>query len=326
MKRYYRMFENIIMSDDEIPKKAGKLLLKALMANMMMLIMIAWNKLVMKEQDDKLPPSTRDVPHITLGQIGDNVYAFRQLGSFSELLEWVGLDDYKWTKEDLAAPVDKAWGMITPFVKMPVELVSGLNFYPSLTQPRAIRDKWQHFFNSLGVDSIYNEVTGKPTKGVGEILKSSVIYNYDYKESAYYEILDIKREWQGSDNGSIYKPTPKSNALYYMKTAVRYKDKKAAMKYLDKYFENGGTAKGIKQSIATLNPMYGFTSKDTMAKGEDFIASLSDEQKEKLKVAQDFYENDLMLPQEVLSRLGKKDITDEEAKNLLRNYINAKCK
>ena len=326
MKRYYRMFENIIMSDDEIPKKAGKLLLKALMANMMMLLMIAWNKFVRKEQDDKLPPSIRDIPHITFGQIGDNVYAFRQLGSFSELLEWIGLDDYKWTKEDLTAPVDKAWGMITPFIKMPVELASGLNFYPSLTQPRAIRDKWQHFFNSLGVDSLYNELTGKPTRGAGEILKGAFVYNYDYKESAYYEILDIKRKWQDNDSGSIYKPTPKSNALYYMKTAVRYKDKKAALKYLDKYFENGGTGKGIKQSFATLNPMYGFTAKNTAGKGSEFIASLSNEEKEKLKVAQDFYENDLMLPPEVLSRLGKKDITDEEAKNLLRNYINAKCK
>ena len=244
----------------------------------------------------------------------------------------MGLDDYEWTKEDLTAPLDKAWGMITPFVKMPVELVSGLNFYPSLTQPRAIRDKWQHFFNSLGVDSIYNTVTGKPTRGAGdilkesgEILKGSVIYSYDYKESAYYEILDIKREWQDSDNGSIYKPTPKSNALYYMKTAVRYKDKKAAMKYLDKYFENGGTGKGIKQAFAALNPMYGFTGKDTVEKGKAFTASLSEDEKEKLKIAQDFYENDLMLPQEVLSRLGEKDITDEEAKNLLKNYINAKC-
>lgn len=326
LKRYYRLFENIIASDDKIPKKAGKLLLKALMVNMLGLLMAAWNRLVMKEEDDKLPPSVRNVPHLTLGQFGDDIYAFRQLGSFSELLEWFGLDDYKWSSEDLTAPLDKAWGMVTPFLKMPVELVSGLNFYPSLTQPRAIRDKWQHFFNSLGVDDLYNEITGKPTKGAGEILKGSVVYSYDYKESAYYEILDIKREYQGKTDNTIYGIDAKSNALYYMKTAVRYKDKEAALKYLDEYFENGGTAKGIKQSFATLNPMYGFTSKDTAEKGEAFIASLTEDQKEKLKIAQDYYENDLMLPENVLAKLGKKDITDEEAKNVLRGYINAKCK
>ncbi|MBQ3114881.1 MAG: strawberry notch family protein [Clostridia bacterium] len=326
LKRYYRMFENIIASNDDIPKKAGKLLLKALMVNMLGLLMIAWNKLVMKDADDQLPPSVRNVPHLTLGKVGDDVYAFRQLGSFSEILEWIGLDDYKWTSEDFVAPLDKAWGMITPFVKLPVELASGLNFYPSLTEPRAIRDKWQHFFNSLGVDDIYSEVTGKPTKGVGEILKGGLVYSYDYQESAYYEILDIKRNYQGSNDNTIYGTDAKSNALYYMKTAIRYNDKKAALKYLDEYFEHGGTGKGIKQSFATLNPMYGYTSKDNIEKGNAFIASLTDDEKEKLKIAQDYYEKELMLPESVSSRLGKKDITDEEAKNLLRNYINSQCK
>ena len=65
-----------------------------------------------------------------------------------------------------------------------------------------------------------------------------------------------------------------------MKKAVKYKDKETAIKNLDKYFENGGTGKGIKQSLATLNPMYGFTSKDTVEKGNKFIASLSNDEKE----------------------------------------------
>ena len=326
LKRYYRLFENIIMSDDNIPKKAGKLLLKGLMVNLLALLMVAWNKLVMKDEDDELPPSVRNIPHITLGKIGNDVYAFRQLGSFSELLEWVGFEDYKWTEEDLTAPLDKAVGMITPVVKTPVELLTGLNFYPSITQPRAIRDKVEYFFSTLGVDDAYKAIVGKPTKGIGDIAKGAVTYSYDYKESAYYEILDIKRKYQGDTDNTIYGQTPKSNALYYMKTAVRYKDKKAALKYLDEYFKNGGTAKGIAQSIEMLNPMYGYSGKDTIAKGEEFVKSLSDDEKDKLKVAISYYENDLMLPEDVSAMLRKKGITDEQAKNLLTNYINSKCK
>ena len=326
LKRYYRLFENIIMSDDNIPKKAGKLLLKSLMVNALALLMVAWNKLVMKDEDEELPPSVRNIPHITLGKIGDDVYAFRQLGSFSELLEWVGLEDYQWTSEDKTAAIDKAVGMVTPVVKTPVELLTGLNFYPSITQPRAIRDKVEHLFSTLGVDDVFRVVAGKPTKGIGDIAKGALTYTYDYKESAYYEILDIKREYQGDTDNTIYGQTPKSNALYYMKTAVRYKDKKAALKYLDEYFENGGTAKGITQSIEMLNPMYGYTSKDTIAKGQEFVKSLSDDEKEKLKVAISYYENDLMLPKNVSNLLRKKGITDEHAKNLLTNYINSKCK
>ena len=326
LKRYYRLFENIIMSDDNIPKKAGKLLLKGLMVNALALLMVAWNRLVMKDEDDELPPSVRNVPHITLGKIGDDVYAFRQLGSFSELLEWVGFEDYQWTKEDLTAPIDKAVGMISPLFKTPVEIITGLNFYPSITQPRAIRDKVEHLFSTLGVDDVYRAVAGKPTKGIGDMVKGAVTYSYDYKESAYYEILDIKREYQGDTDNTIYGQTPKSNALYYMKTAIRYKDKKAALKYLDEYFENGGTAKGITQSIEMLNPMYGYTGKDTIAKGQEFVNSLNDDEKDKLKVAINYYENDLMLPENVSAMLRKKGITDEQAKNLLTNYINSKCK
>ena len=326
LKRYYRMFENIIMSDDKIPKKAGKLLLKALQVNLLQLLWVAWNRLVMKDEDDKLPTTARLVPHITLGRIGDDVYAFRQLGSFSELLEWVGLEDYKWTEEDLLAPVDKMVGMISPFYKLPVELTTGLNFYPSITQPRAIRDKWEHFFSTLGYEDVYKIVSGKPNKGFGDVVKGSFVYSYDYKESAYYEILDIKRKYQGSEDGSIYKPTAKSNALYYMKTAIRYKDAKTALKYLDEYFKHGGTGKGISQSIAMLNPMYGYTSASTYEAGVAFINSLSDEEKEKLKIAYDYYEKELMLPEEVAKYLRKKDITNEEAKNVLRKYIKEKCK
>jgi hypothetical protein len=276
----------------------------------------------MKDEDDKLPPQTRNVPHITFG----NGYAFRQLGSFSELLEWIGYEDYEWNEEDITAPLDKAAGMISPLFKTPVELITGLNFYPSITQPRAIRDKWEHFFNTLGVAGVYNELTGKPTQGWGKVVESAFIYHYDEKESAYYEILDIKRKYQGDDDGTIYKPTAKSNALYYMKKAIKYNDKEAALKYLDEYFENGGTGKGMASSFSTLNPMYGFTGKETYAKGQEFISSLTAEEKEKLKIAQDYYEKELMLPGDVSKRLGKKNITDDEAKNLMKNYINSQCK
>ena len=326
LKRYYRLFENAITSDGTIPKKAGKLLVKGLMVNLLAILMVMWNRTVKKDDDDKLPPSVRNIPHITLGRIGDEVFAFRQLGSFSELLEWAGLEDYQWTEEDWMAPIDKAWGMISPFLKQPIELISGLNFYPSISKPRAIRDRWEHFFSSFGVDSVYRIVVGKPSKGVGDTLRGSVVYTYDYKESAYYEILDIKRKYQGENDNTIYGVDAKSNALYYMKLAIRYKDKQAALKYLDEYFANGGTGNGIVQSFATLDPMYGYTGKDTIEKGEAFIASLSDEEKEKLRIAQEYYETELMLPENVAALLRKKNITDEEAKNLLISFINGQCK
>jgi hypothetical protein len=216
--------------------------------------------------------------------------------------------------------------MITPFAKIPVEIASGLNFYPELTKPRAIRDKWDHFFNSWGVADVYRHATGKPTRGVGHTIENAFLYKYDYKESAYYEIQDRKREFQNKKSSTIYGVDDKSNALYYMKLAVRYNDKKAALKYLDQYFENGGTGRGITQSFATLNPMYGFTGKDTIEKGKLFVKSLDDNEKQKLKIALKYYEDELMLPPNVIELLKKKNITDSEAKNVLKKYINSKIK
>ena len=112
----------------------------------------------------------------------------------------------------------------------------------------------------------------------------------------------------------------------HMKLAVRYNDKKAALKYLEQYFENGGTGRGIIQSFSTLNPLYGFTGKDTMEKGEQFVKSLDDSEKQKLKIAQQYYEDELMLPDNVTALLKKKNITDTEAKNVLKKYINSKIK
>ena len=324
-KRYYRMFENIIAGNDSIPKKAGKLMLKALLVNLLPLLMYAWNHLVRGEDEKLLPPSVRNIPHITLGKVNDKVYAFRQLGSFSELLEWVGLDDYKLTKDDITAPVDKAWGMITPFATTPISLATGLNFYPEVTNPQMIRDKAAYIANSLGVQGVYDIVMSRPNKGWEDVAKGAFVYSYDIEESAYNEIISMKHEYQGNDTGAIYKPTPKSNALYYMKKSIKYKDEEKAFKYLNDYFEAGGSVKGIKQSLNMLNPMYGFLGKDTKAKGEEWIKSMSDDEREKLRIAQKYYDNNLALEDDISVALGKCE-TEEEAKTLLEKYIKQRCK
>lgn len=52
----------------------------------------------------------------------------------------------------------------------------------------------------------------------------------------------------------------------------------------------------------------------------------TDEEKEKLKIAQEYYEKDLMMPENVLALLGKKGVTEEDAKKIMKAYIKSKCK
>ena len=158
------------------PGNAGKLVYRIAAANALMALMMLVNRVLNPDDDDKLPEDVRARPHFTFGHIGDNIITFTRLGNISEMLEWVGLDDLQWDAEDIYAPADKIYGSITPFLKTPFELSTGLTFYPEFAHPRAIRDRWQYFFNTLGPADVYSAVSGKPSNKK----KTSLIEKYSH--------------------------------------------------------------------------------------------------------------------------------------------------
>jgi hypothetical protein len=81
--------------------------------------------------------------------------------------------------------------------------------------------------------------------------------------------------------------TPKGNALFNYKLALRYKDYAAAEHYLDEYVAKGGTAAGLARSLQAMNPLYGMNPMDRM----QFIAGLDSESMAKLERAIDYYAN-----------------------------------
>ena len=80
---------------------------------------------------------------------------------------------------------------------------------------------------------------------------------------------------------------PKSQSLANYKSALRYNDKETAKYYLDKYKSLGGTDKGLKTSLATLDPLSGLNAKDRKA----FIDSLNGEEKKELEKAIQYYKS-----------------------------------
>ena len=62
------------------------------------------------------------------------------------------------------------------------------------------------------------EIRSRESAGRGTLIDDKYsIYSCDDKESAHYEILDIKRNYQGKTDNTIYGTNEKPNALYYMK-------------------------------------------------------------------------------------------------------------
>ena len=322
LRRYYRFFANPIISIAQGDSKAQnvKNLAKRMATPAVYAIILALiNGVLNREADEKLPEDVRNRPHITFGEWGGNVYAFTRIGNIPELLEWVGLDDWKWTEDDWQAPIDKMWDSITPAIKVPFELATGESRYSDFDQPSAIRDRWEYLFNTFGLSDVYKGVTGKPVKnGLWDTVQNMAVYKYDTMESAYWDTIANKRNWQNQAQTSV-DPTPKSNALYYMKQAIRYGEADKAKKYMKEYFKQGGTGKGIVTSINTMNPYYGFTSDDNKAKGDEWVASLNEIEREKLESAVSYYNSYLAIPEAYKKKLNKADNATAEA--LMNTYI-----
>lgn len=318
--RYARLFKNAIRNDEfmasvgKAAAGAGRKLPFFLLRNIgkfifgslfLTSILQASNYLFFKEEEDQLPTSVRSRPHAILGKDSDgNIIYFSRLGALTDLLEWVGLDTPvqdisdilngrmtipEKVKEMALAPLNKAIGSGIPLEKTAIEAIVRRSIYPDISNPRSIRDRAEYIANSLGVLDEYKVVAGKPRKPYLQTLVNKAVYRADPLESAYYEILDAKQKFlrehgKGSDSFFYSK---KSVALYNYKLSLKYKDADSAIKYLAEYKALGGTARGLRQSLNTMNVWYGIPKELTVK----FLQYLTPKEQYKLELAKEYYRN-----------------------------------
>lgn len=281
--------------------KLGKFVFKA---SLLMAMITAWNLLRYPDEEKDLPADVRERVHIVLGRDknGKVVY-FSRLGAMQDFLDWFGIDTPVQTVRDFLngrkslkeiaigvakEDANKMINSLTPFIKTTGELLYGYKLFPDAFKKQRIRDRWQYMFESFGLGNEYKALAGKPTRGYGRSLWDLFIYKADPYESAYWGTLDEKRRFlkkigKGSEGG--YSITPRSEALYNIKLAARYGDKEAGKKYLLEYIAKGGTAKGLKQSLNTMNPLYGLSD----AEKRVFVQQLDTEGKEDCVKALEYY-------------------------------------
>ena len=96
-----------------------------------------------------------------------------------------------------------------------------------------------------------------------------------------------RRFMQGIQKGGDFQgiSTPKSTAIYNYKTAIRYKDREAADKYLQEYADLGGTREGFDRSLQSLHPLYGLNKQEQ----QEFRISLGEDDRVRLDRAIEFY-------------------------------------
>lgn len=316
-RRYSQFIKNAINGDKEMAIRMGKRmgakaplvafrLGKFVVAATAFSVMLeVYNHLMFPELVDKVSDYVKERPHIILGTDKDgNVQYFTNMGALGDFLEWFGLDsasqmtrDYLSGKKSIKEiatemakkPVNILAQSVRPEVKTFLEVSTGTTIFPDVFEPVKTRDRWRQLFNNFGLENEYDALTGKPMRGgYKKSIEEVFVYKSDPAETAYNNARSAKYDYlkkigKGSGYGDI---NPKSNALYYLKLAIRYNDLDAAKKYLDEYIRLGGTKKGLKQSIATMHPLYGL-SKDERVK---YVKSLSRDEKKELKQAIEYYE------------------------------------
>lgn len=250
--------------------KAGKLTAKAAALSALVTL---WNHTFFPDEEKELGKARRQL-HLILGRNKDTgeIRSVRFQGALSDVLNWVGAEDLhfdigdiitgkstiaKKGKEAAGAFAGKIFNALGPQFKLPVETVAGKSTYPDITRPRTIRSKGEHIAKTFSVQLPYKIFTGKPIRGIKDELMASIVYKTDPGEQAYFDTKALVHDYlrdQGKDVGS-YSPSNKSNALYYYKKALAYKDDKAADKWWKRYEELGGNKRGKRKSVQSSSPL-----------------------------------------------------------------------
>lgn len=276
---------------------------KVFLTQVLFAAVTAFNHLVHPDEEEAMGDADRKQLHAILGTSSDGkVMSVRFQGAFSDALSWFGLEDYpdiyrkiaddKMTAGELAAKMLKATpnkfiGAASPFFKLGAELLTKRSFFPDVFNPKPIRDRSKHTARFLSVDSEYDALTGKPSRGYLDSLKKTIIYEADPGEQAYNTIREkgykfIEKNGKARGGGE---PDAKANALYYHKQAIRYGDKKAADKYLQEYLKEGGKRSKISESINHAAPLASLP----VSLRYKFRQSLSPSEQETLKRASAWY-------------------------------------
>ncbi|MEZ2737460.1 hypothetical protein [Aneurinibacillus aneurinilyticus] len=271
-------------------------------------ILIAlWNNIMFGDEEDEIPERERQKTHIILGRNskGEVLY-FSRVGTLDDFLEWFGIESLtldardiiegrrtfkEVATENLSKPVVKVAGMMNNIPKMLFEIISGQSYYPDPKNPKEFGSIGEYIANVFGVKNEYKYLEGLPKRPYSENLDNFLWFKSDPRETAYYETLSNKRRFlkrigRGVSGGIS---TEKSAALHNLKQAIKYQDQKAIKKYAQEYIKLGGTDEGFERSMKSMHPLFGM--KDEVQ--EQFINSLPPNDKEKLKIAIEYYKTTL---------------------------------
>jgi diguanylate cyclase (GGDEF)-like protein len=282
----------------------------------------AFNKLFFPEAEQDVPKDARGRPHLitSYDPKTKNATYYNRLDNLADALSMFELDNFMGYREDYLngrmslgeilfqmgpkGATNKLYQALGPQYKMPVELLTGTKTFPNVWESRKVNDRWEQFFGTFKLNSIYRQIQGLPDhKGTTRIAGMEVPtyalgggQRVDIGESAYSEMKRQASLWnqkRGRKPG-MGGDTPKSVALMYHKQAMRSEDREAAARFLVDYII-AAAGEGIPKdkmeenyrvSLKTLDPLHMLKEADQ----KKFIAQLSPGDVARLKRAYQYYQ------------------------------------
>ena len=286
-KRYFQLIKNGL-TEDEINSFATRFL-KGQMANapyytykaaktLLYINLFSWlvelfNHLFYPEDEEKLPPDIQGKLHITLGHDDNgNIRYFSQLGAIPDVLEWFNLDTPRydvmqilngqlsvseWLTRLVSAPVNKVVNALSPFIKTPMELITGRSTFPEPLNSRHEDNRLKLLAQSLGLSWPYKLLSGEKVDNFEE-LKRLFIYKQNADEAAYFYAGNLIRKYQEQVLGQKFDgfaTSKRSQKLRELRNALRRKDRDTVLRCIHEIAELEGTVQGLKTSIRNMNPV-----------------------------------------------------------------------
>ena len=268
----------------------------------------AWNHLLFPDEEEELNDTDQRRGHLIIGKVKDEILMLPTPGALADMGRWIGF-------EDALAAIDHVqsgrgrWGDVveavgsgfvntvaqgvTPFVKMPLELVTGIETFPDVMAPRRMRDRSQYVIRGLGLNVVTDLAgalanMGKPTQGAFHILSTLAVDRRPADYSAYSQIRAIAYQYKSHVSGEktfLGPMQPNEEAFYNYRLALRFGDENAQARWRKRMGELKITGKRRREMLDRSRPL-GMLTKTQQ---RQFRATLTDQERRVLTRADTYW-------------------------------------
>ena len=263
-----------------------------------------WNWLFFGDDEERLSPEQQMQLHLNLGEWGGKQTTLRFQGAMSEYLGWLNMEDagaiYKEVQDGQATfsdiftemakgPANKMAQGLTPFVKVPIELLTGKQFFPDIFKPYDIYDPYEHTARTFSLHKEYKAIVnyaGEPVPSEDYFSFDSVADAFVYRRQAgELQYNQFRRQMyqfrEQNDNAKekrrLYNARKKALAIGDYDTA-----KMIQRKLVEDY---GATRKSLQTSHDRLSPQGMLTKKQR----KQWEKTASPKQKAQLRQAEIYW-------------------------------------